>query len=316
MKKALVIGAGGQQGSYLCELLLEKNYQVHGIIRQNDFPVCQSEGAIEYHFCEMNDDLKIFEIISIVKPHEIYNLAAINSIDFSFENPIATMDINFCGLVRIAEVIRRFRWDCKIYFASSSEVFGNPIESPQTEGTKPNPRNPYGISKLAGWNYAKICREKYGIKIYVGIIYNNDSPRRPEEFLTRKVCKYVASVANGNKEKLKLGNLNARRDFGYAKEYAEWAWRIMQHPTAQDFILATGVTHSAGDFVAAAFDYAGIPNWGNYIEVDQSLFRPSETNELVGSASKSKYLLGFEPKVSFNELVSIMMEHELNQYKK
>lgn len=314
--KALITGCGGQQGLYLAEFLIDKKYQVHGIIREKEFPMCNIHSDVTYHYSEMTEAEKLYAIIKDVAPDEIYNLAAMNSIAYSFENPIETMDVNFGGLVRIVESVRLLKLDCKIYHAGSSEIFGNPVESPQTENTKPNPRNPYGVSKMAGWSYAKICREQYGMKIYVGIIYNNDSPLRLAEFLSKKVCMYVASIVNGSKEKLKLGNLDARRDFGFSGDYVEWAWRILQHKEPDDFILATGITHSVKDFIKAAFNYVGIIDWEEYIEIDQSLYRPSENKLLVGDARKSKRLLDFEPKTTFHELIKIMMEAELNLYKK
>lgn len=312
--KALITGILGQQGSYLEELLVEKGYDVYGVVREEEWEN-DTSGKSNIYCSEMTDYARIYGIIEKAKPDEIYNLAAINSIQFSFQNPATTMDVNYGGLARIMESVRDLKLDSKIYHASSSEIFGDPVESPQTETTKHNPRSPYGVSKCAGLQLAKVYREKYGMKIYCGILYNNDSPRRPEEFLSKKVCKYVASVINGNKEKLKLGNLDDKRDFGYAKEYCEWTWRIMQHDRPQDFIMATGVTHTVSEFVEKSFEYAGFPNWKDYVEIDESLLRAAETGVLVGNAEKSKSLLGFSPKVKFNELVALMTQHEIDQVK-
>lgn len=312
--KAIVFGAHGQQGSLLCEFLLSNNYEVFGIVRRNDG---NEIPGVNYFECELTERGIISEIIAVTKPDEIYNLAAMNDVALSFKVPKMTMDVNCGGFISIADAVLANKIDCKIYHACSSEMYGDPVESPQTETTPFNPRSPYGVSKVAGFHMAKVYREKYGMKVYCGIIFNNESPRRPEVFLSRKVCQYVASIyVNATTEKLKLGNLEARRDFGYAKEYVEWTWRIMQHETPDDFVLATGITHSVGEFVQTAFRYIGIDNWRDYIHVDQSLYRPSEGKLLVGDASKSKRLLSFSPKTTFEELISIMMEHELAQYDK
>lgn len=308
--KAIITGASGQQGSYLMEFLLQKGYDVHGFIREEEYQKTIFDDNANLYGCEMTDDVKIFKLIEQIKPDEIYNLAAMNSIAKSVEQPMMTMDINYGGLVRIVKAVESAKPSCKIYHACSSEIFGEPVEYPQTECTKPNPRNPYGISKCAGLQYTKLMRGA-GMRIYCGILYNNDSPRRTEEFLSRKVCKYVASVLKGNRDRLRLGNLDAQRDFGYSKEYAEWTWRIVQHETPTDFIMATGVTHTIREFVAEAFSNIGIADWQKYIQVDKEFYRPSETLPLVGDASRSKKLLNFSPKTTFKELVSIMMQEEI-----
>lgn len=311
--KALISGIFGQQASYLSEFLLEKGYDVHGFMRSDE--ITKHADGVKLHICEMTDAATITKLIKEIQPDEIYNLAAMNSIERSFANPVYTMNVNFGGLVHVISAVQMFGIDCKIYQAASSEIFGDPVESPQTEQTRLNPRNPYGISKCAGLQYARIMRSK-GTKIYCGILYNNDSPRRPREFLSKKVCEYVASVKHGNKEKLKLGNLDAQRDFGYAKEYAEWTWRILQHHTPDDFIMATGVAHTIRDFVSEAFSHIGIKDWDEYIETDANLYRPSESRPLVGGPYKSGALLNFYPQTSFRALIAIMMNYELDKYKK
>lgn len=313
--KAIISGCAGQQGRYLSALLLEKRYEVHGMLREIESSLGIPPRVIP-HYCEMTDKKAIFDVIEKVRPDEIYNLAAMNDVALSFEIPNMTINVNCGGFIRTVESVRTLNLDCKIYFAASSEMFGSPYDSPQTENTPFSPKSPYGVSKVAAVQLARIYREKYGTKIYCGILYNNESPIRPEVFLSRKVCKYVASVAHGNIEKLKLGNLDARRDWGYSKEYCYWTWLVMQHPIPGDFIMATGVTHSVREFIKTAFAYVGILDWEKYIEIDKSLYRPAERKLLVGDISKSKALLDFEPKTTFKELISIMMDAELQQYEK
>lgn len=310
---ALITGAAGQQGSYLTELLLEKGYDVCAMIRPNE-ALLSKDDRVRYYYCGMTESKKISKIILDTRPDEIYNLAAMNNVAQSFEMPNLAMSVNCGGFVRIIESVKDNKLNSKIYFAASSEVFGDPVESPQSETTPFSPRSPYGVSKAAAVYIARIYRA-LGMKIYCGILYNNESPRRPEEYVTRKICKHAASVIHGNQEKLRLGNLDARRDFGYAKEYVEWTWRIMQYHTPDDFIMATGITHSIREVLKIAFDHVGKPRWEKYIEVDESLYRPSESKELVGDITKSKTLLGFEPKVALKELIKIMVQHELDQYR-
>lgn len=248
------------------------------------------------------------------QPTEIYNLAGMSQVRWSYDVPAMTMDVNCLGLLRIIESVRSLKLDCKIYQACSSEMFGKVQEVPQTETTPFYPRSPYGVSKAAAYYMARTYRESYGMKIYCGFLFNHESERRGEEFLSRKVCKAVAEIAAGKRDKLTLGNLDAMRDFGYAKEYVEWIWRIMQHDTPDDFVIATGETHSVKEFVELAFKYAGIANWEDFVDYDKSLTRPAEVDLLIGDASKSKRILGFEPKVKFRELVKIMITAELQKH--
>lgn len=311
----LITGINGQDGSYLTELLLEKGYDVHGIIRRTSQPLMENlkhlSDQITLHPGDMTDAGSIQNAIEKIKPDEIYNLAGMSQVRWSYEVPAMTMDVNCGGLLRIIESVRGLKLDCKIYQACSSEMFGKVQETPQKETTPFYPRSPYGVSKASAYYMARVYRESYGMKIYCGFLFNHESPRRGEEFLSRKVCKAVGEIVRGEREKLILGNLDAKRDFGYAKEYAEWIWRIMQHPTPDDFVIATGETHSVKEFVQLAFHYAGIENWEDYVEYDKSLTRPAEVDLLIGDASKSKRVLGFEPKVKFNELVKLMVEAEL-----
>lgn len=318
-KRALITGINGQDGSFLSELLLSKGYEVHGITRRTSQPIHDNIrhllNNIKLHPADMTDAGSLHNAIEKSNPDEIYNLAGMSQVRWSYEVPAMTMDVNCNGLLRIIESVRQLKLDCKIYQACSSEMFGKVQEVPQTERTPFYPRSPYGVSKAAAYYMARVYRESYGMKIYCGFLFNHESERRGEEFLSRKVAKYVASVVNGNQEKLKLGNLDAKRDFGYAKEYVEWIWRIMQHDTADDFVIATGETHSVKEFVELAFEHAGINNWEDYVEYDKDLTRPAEVDLLIGDASKSMNVLGFTPKIKFNKLVQIMVDAELATYR-
>lgn len=316
-KKALLTGTNGQDASFLAELLLQKGYEVHGIIRRTSQPLLENiqhlKDQITLHPGDMTDAGSIHNAIEKVMPDEIYNLAGMSQVRWSYDVPAMTMDVNCGGLLRIIESVRSLKLDAKIYQACSSEMFGKVQETPQTEKTPFYPRSPYGVSKAAAYYMARVYRESYGMKIYCGFLFNHESERRGEEFLSRKVCKAVAEIKAGTREKLVLGNLDAKRDFGYAKEYVEWIWSIMQHDTPDDFVIATGETHSVKEFVELAFKHAGIENWEDYVDYDKSLFRPAEVDLLLGDASKSKQVLGFEPRVKFNELVKIMVDAELNK---
>lgn len=317
--KALITGINGQDGSYLAELLLSKGYEVHGITRRTSKPLHENIEHIKHlitlHPADMTDAGSLHRAIEKSMPDEIYNLAGMSQVRWSYDVPSMTMDVNCNGLLRIIESVRSLKLDSKIYQACSSEMFGKVMEVPQTEKTPFYPRSPYGVSKAAAYYMARVYRESYGMKIYCGMLFNHEGPRRGEEFLSRKVCQYVASVLNGNTEKLKLGNLEAKRDFGYAKEYVEWIWTIMQHEIPDDFVIATGETHSVKEFVEAAFKYAGIENWEYWVEYDKSLTRPAEVDLLIGDSSKSKRILGFEPKVKFQELIAIMVQSEIDKLK-
>lgn len=312
---ALITGINGQDGSYLAELLLSKGYDVHGLIRRTSQPLMENllycKDRITLHPGDMTDAGSIHNAIEKIKPDEIYNLAGMSQVRWSYDVPAMTMDVNCLGLLRIIESVRGLGLDCKIYQACSSEMFGKVQEVPQTEKTPFYPRSPYGVSKAAAYYMARVYRESYGMKIYCGFLFNHESERRGEEFLSRKVCKAIGEIVRGERDKLTLGNLDAKRDFGYAKEYAEWIWKIMQHQTPDDFVIATGETHSIKEFVQLAFKEAGIDNWEDYVEYDKSLTRPAEVDLLIGDASKSIQVLGFEPKVKFNELVKLMVKAEI-----
>lgn len=313
--KALITGITGQDASYLTELLLSKGYEVHGIMRRssqnNHKNIDHLAGQITLHYADMTDSISIRNVISLVQPDHIYNLAGMSQVRVSYDIPANTLAVNTLGLLHIIEAVRGQNLDCKIYQACSSEMFGKVQEVPQRETTPFYPRSPYGVSKAAAYYLSRTYRESYGMKIYNGILFNHESPRRGEEFLSRKVAKAVAEIKTGLRDKIILGNLDAKRDWGYAKEYCEWIYAIMQHPEPDDFVIATGETHSVKEFVEEAFLVAGIDNWESYVEYDKTLLRPAEVDLLIGDASKSKNILGFEPKVKFKELVKIMVEHEI-----
>ena len=317
MKRALITGITGQDGSYLAELLVSKGYSVHGTVRRISQPNLSNLAAVidkvTMHTADMTDAMSLTRVIRDVDPQEVYNLAAMSQVRDSYDHPDITQDINANGLLRILEAVRLLGTECRIYQACSSEMFGKVQEVPQTENTKFYPRSPYGSSKVTAFNHARIWREAYGMHISCGILFNHESPRRGEAFVSRKICKAVAEIVAGKRDSLKLGNLEARRDFGYAKEYVEWIYAIVQHHEADDFVIATGEQHSIREWVEAAFSYAGLPDWERYVEYDKSLLRPAEVDTLLGDASKSKRVLGFEPKVKFRQLVEIMTQAELDK---
>jgi GDPmannose 4,6-dehydratase len=318
MKKALITGITGQCGSYLAEILLNEGYEVYGMVRRISHPNTENINHILdrisflYHG-DMIDGDSINNIVKRVEPDEIYNLAAMSQVRVSYDTPTSVFDINTLGLVRIIEAVRRNQFDCKIYQQSSSEMFGMVQETPQKETTPFYPRSPYGISKVASHFVARTYREAYNMKIYTGILFNNESPRRGIEFLSRKVCVGIAEIVRGKRDKITLGNLDAKRDWGYSKEYMEWVHKIMQHTHPDEFILATNETHSVKEFVTEAFAYAGISNWEDYVDFDKNLLRAAEVNILQGDYTRANVILGYEPKVRFKELVHIMMEAELNK---
>jgi GDPmannose 4,6-dehydratase len=319
MKRALITGITGQDGSYLAELLIEKGYEVHGVVRRISQPnlsnLADCIDQVTLHTGDMTDGGSIAAIVRKVWPDEIYNLAAMSQVRDSYDHPEVTHDINCGGLLRIMETCRAVGLDAAIYQACSSEMFGRVMETPQTELTPFRPRSPYGASKAAAYNLARVWREAYGTRVSCGILFNHESPRRGEAFLSRKVCKAAAEIAAGKRDSLKLGNLSAVRDWGYAKEFVEWIWRIMQYREPDDFVIATGETHSVKDFVAEAFKCAGLADWERYVQYDDALTRPAEVDLLHGDATKSAQTLGFTPQVMFSELVKIMVEAEMTKLK-
>jgi GDPmannose 4,6-dehydratase len=318
MKKALVTGITGQDGSYLAELLLEKGYEVHGVIRRaSTFNTSRidhlhadpdiHEARFFLHFGDISDSTSLIKLLYRVQPDEIYNLAAQSHVRVSFEIPEYTGDVTALGAVRILEAIRETGVQAKFYQASSSEMFGKAQEIPQRETTPFYPRSPYAAAKLyAHWitvNY----RESYEMFACNGILFNHESPRRGETFVTRKITRAVANIQAGLQAKLYLGNLDAKRDWGYAKEYVEAMWLMLQQPEPGDYVVATGETHSVREFLEEAFAHVGL-DWERYVEIDPKYYRPAEVDVLVGDASKAKAVLGWTPNTRFKDLVRLMVD--------
>lgn len=347
MKKvALITGITGQDGSFLADLLLEKGYEVHGLLRPcasintgrithllADKYVVDNyqKGKIKLHYGDLTDSCSIMNIIKNIEPHEIYNLAAQSHVKISFEIPEYTAEVDALGPLRILESVRLLGLEkhTKIYQASTSELFGLVQEVPQNENTPFYPRSPYGVSKQFGFWITKNYRESYNMFACNGILFNHESERRGENFVTRKITMAAARIALGKQEKLYLGNLDAKRDWGYAKDYVECMWLILQHHTPEDFVIATGEMHSVREFATLAFKEVGIDiEWEGtgvnekgidaktgktIVEVDPDLFRPAEVDQLLGDPSKAKKLLNWNPqKTPFEELVKIMVRHDLD----
>lgn len=354
MKKALITGITGQDGSYLAEFLIEKGYEVHGIVRRAStfnrerieplylkevLKDSRKEGHLKLHYGDMTDSSSIERILMLVKPDEIYNLAAQSHVQVSFDVPEYTAETDAVGTLRLLEAVRILGMEktCRIYQASTSELFGKVQEVPQKETTPFYPRSPYGVAKQYGFWITKNYRESYGMYAVNGILFNHESERRGENFVTRKITLGVARILAGQKDCVYLGNLSSLRDWGYAKDYVECMWLILQHPTPEDFVIATGEYHTVRDFAYHAFKAAGIeikfegegaeekgvcvggPKefiGKTLVAVDPKFFRPCEVDQLLGDPTKAKTLLGWNPrKTSFEELVSIMVKHDIDYVK-
>ncbi len=350
MPTALITGITGQDGSYLAEFLLEKGYEVHGIIRRSS---SFNTGRIEHlyldqwvrdmhdkrlitlHYGDMTDSSSLIRIIAEVQPDEIYNLAAQSHVKVSFDVPEYTAETDAVGVLRLLEAVRILKMEkkCRIYQASSSELFGKVAEVPQSETTPFHPRSPYSVAKLYAYWIMKNYRESYGMYTANGILFNHESERRGENFVTRKITMAVARIVNGLQDKLYLGNMNAMRDWGYARDYVECMWLILQQPEPDDFVIATGEYHSVREFTTLAFRHAGIElRWEGegidekgidtatgkvLVEVDPRFFRPAEVDELLGNPAKAKSKLGWNPRAtSFEKLIQIMVDSDLELVKK
>lgn len=338
MKKALITGITGQDGSYLAEFLLDKGYEVHGIIRRTSVDyrerIAHLEGRKDFrlHYGDLTDSSSIFQVVAEVKPDEIYNLAAQSHVGVSFSSPEFTADIDATGVLRVLEAVRvlGLAKTCRIYQASTSELYGKVEEVPQNEKTPFHPYSPYAVAKQYGFWIVKEYREAYGMFACSGILFNHESERRGETFVTRKITLAAARIAAGKQEKLYLGNLDSLRDWGYAKDYVECMWLILQHETPEDFVIATGVQHSVREFATLAFRHAGIElefkgsgmDEKGYdkatgkvvVEVSRDFYRPTDVVNLWGDPSKAKAELGWNPtKTSFEELVRLMVESDVKK---
>jgi len=321
MKRALITGITGQDGSYLAELLLEKGYEVHGIIRRaSTFNTSRIDHLyadphvngvrLFLHYGDLSDSVSLVKLLYQLKPDEIYNLAAQSHVRVSFDIPEYTADITGVGTIRILEAIREAGLRCRFLQASSSEIFGKVQQIPQTEKTPFWPRSPYGVAKVFSYWATVNYRESYDLHASNAIMFNHESPRRGETFVTRKITRAVAAITHGLQKELFLGTLDAKRDWGFAPEYVEGLWRIMQSGEGDDFVLATGESHTVREFVETAFAHANL-DWKKYVKHDARYERPAEVDILVGDASKARKSLGWEPKVRFADLVRIMVDADM-----
>jgi GDPmannose 4,6-dehydratase len=319
MKKALITGITGQDGYYLSKLLLEKGYQVYGLVRRSSqFNTSRIDELIsENHesenfklfFSDMTDPTSISSLINSLMPDEIYNLAAQSHVAVSFVNPLYTSEVSSIGTISILEAIKNSRKDIKYYQASSSEMYGGEVEEELFENSEFNPKSPYAAAKLFSHNITKIYRESYGIFAVNGILFNHESPARGETFVTRKISRAVGRINQGTQTKLTLGNLNAKRDWGFAGDYVEGMYSMLQFDKPEDWVLATGESHSVSEFCHLAFSYFDL-DWNNYVISNKKYERPNEVKFLLGDYSKAKKLLGWQPKTSFKELVEMMVESD------
>ncbi len=336
-KSALVTGVTGQDGSYLAEVLLEKGYIVHGLARRtSSFNRWRIEGTrrkygterFQLHYGDLGDSSSLHGVIVDTRPDEVYNLAAQSHVGISFKQPEYTSDVTGTGVLRLLEAIRSAKVPARFYQASTSELYGKVVEIPQTETTPFYPRSPYGVAKLYAYNIVRNYRESYGMYACNGILFNHESPRRGENFVTRKITMSLARIKKGEQEKLSLGNMNAKRDWGYAKDYVEMMWMMLQQDSPDDFVVATGETHTVREFVELAAEVAELDlvfegenesevardrKTGKVIvDVDPAFYRPAEVDLLIGDPTKAKQKLGWEPKVKFAELVELMMRADLD----
>jgi GDPmannose 4,6-dehydratase len=321
MKRALITGITGQDGSYLADLLLEKGYEVHGIIRRaSTFNTSRIDHLyadphingvrLFLHYGDLSDSVNLVKLLYDLKPDEIYHLGAQSHVRVSFDIPEYTANITALGTIRILEAIREAGVRSRFCHAASSEMFGSAREVPQNENTPFWPRSPYGVAKVFSYWATVNYRESYGLLASNSIMFNHESPRRGETFVTRKISRAVAAIKHGLQKELYLGNLEAKRDWGYAPEYVEGMWRILQQDQGNDFVLATGETHSVREFAEAAFAHANL-DWKEFVRYDPRYERPAEVDLLMGDASKAKKILAWEPKVRFHDLVKIMVEADM-----
>lgn len=321
MKRALITGITGQDGSYLSELLLEKGYEVHGIVRRVALEHPQARmwrirhllDRIHIHSASMESYASIFNIVSDIKPDECYHLAAQSYVSYSFEDEFSTINTNLNGTHYVLSSLKRQAPDCRFYFAASSEMFGKVKETPQNEDTPFHPRSPYGISKLAGFELTRNYREGYGMFALSGILFNHESPRRGAEFVTRKISSGAAKVKLGLENEIRLGNMEAKRDWGHARDYVRAMWLMLQQDAPEDYVIATGISHTVEEFIEQAFKYVGL-DYREYLAIDKRLYRPSEVKILQGDASKAQKHIQWYPTVSFDDMVKEMVDADLQWY--
>jgi len=322
-KKALITGVTGQDGSYLCEYLLELGYEVHGIVRRVAIEDPANRMSRIYHILDrlvlhsgqIENYASIYRVVSHVRPDEFYHLAAQSFVAESFEDAFSTLNVNIFGTLNALSAVRELAPHCRFYFAGSSEMFGKVEESPQNEKTPFHPRSPYGISKVAGFELTRNYREAYGMFAVSGILFNHESPRRGFEFVTRKISSHAAKIKLGLAEKLLLGNLDSRRDWGHSREYVRMMHAMLQLDTPEDFVVATGETHSVREFCELAFAELDL-DWRDHVQVDDKFKRPSEVELLVGDASKAREKLGWEPKIRFRDLVTEMVRADYDRLRR
>lgn len=320
MPSALITGVTGQDGSYLAELLLDKGYEVYGLIRRastfNDSRIKHLLDRMEIVDADLLDQLSLIQALRRSHASEVYNLAAMSFVGTSFQQPVATGEYTALSVARMLEAIRLADPSIRFYQASTSEMFGKVQAVPQSENTPFYPRSPYGVAKLYGHWMTINFRESYDMYACSGILFNHESPRRGVEFVTRKISLAVARISLGLQKKVTLGNLDAERDWGFAGDYVEAMWLMLQQNQPEDYVIATGETHSVRAFVKAAFAVVGISDWENYVETDPQFLRPAEVDQLIGDASKAKRQLGWSPHVSFEELVKMMVESDVRTVKR
>ena len=314
-KTALITGITGQDGSYLAELLLEKGYEVHGMVRRSSTEtferIEQIRDQVTLHQGDLLDQRSLVDALRASKPDEIYNLAAMSFVAASWVQPTLTAEFTGVGVTRMLEAMREVCPEARFYQASSSEMYGKVLEVPQTETTPFYPRSPYGVAKAYGHFITVNYRESYDLFAAGGILFNHESPRRGLEFVTRKITWHAAAIKLGLIDKLALGNLDAERDWGYAKDYVEAMWLMLQQDTADDYVIATNQTNSVRECVEVAFDEAGLGNFEPYVELDQQFVRPAEVDQLIGDYGKAERELGWTPKTSFEELIRLMVRADL-----
>src|SRR6187200_1166342 len=313
-KRAVITGITGQDGSYLAELLLQKGYEVYGMVRRSSAPnVWRIEHLVDritLKPADLLDQLSLLRLIDEVRPHELYNLAAMSFVPASWDQPMLTGEFNSQGVTRLLDAVRRVDPMIRFYQASSSEMFGKVREVPQTELTPFYPRSPYGVSKVFGHYITVNYRESYDLFACSGILFNHESPRRGLEFVTRKVTDSVARIRTGRTDRLRMGNLDARRDWGFAGDYVRAMWMMLQQDKADDYVIATGVSHSVKNLVEAAFGHIGL-DWQKYVRTDPALIRPAEVDHLIGDAAKAKKGLGWKPSITFEQLVAMMVDADV-----